>query len=240
MYSAFRIDMIQTHQEVKGKKAAFFDVDGTLVKATIVHYYVQLKLLVLHPLARPFWLAWFFPKILYYLLLDGVSRTKFNRVFYRNYRGMDAADLKRVVLQTFDGFLRPKIFPAATRQIVEHQTNGNLIVFVTGSLDFIVAPVADCLHADYTLSMSLCEKEGKFTGELTSFPLGEEEKALAIKTFAEQHELDLSTCYAYGDSCADLPMLRSVGYPAVVNPDKQLRQIARHAGWDIHEWALGD
>ena len=189
---------------------------------------------------RPFWVAWFLPKILYYLLLDRVSRTKFNQVFYRNYRGMDVEHLKQLVLETFDTFLRPKVFPAASDRILAHKAKGDLIVFVTGSLDFIVAPLADYLQADYVLSMSIYEQNGKFTGELTTSPLGEEEKARAIKTFAEQHGIELTASYAYGDSRADLPMLRCVGMPVVVNPGKGLRRIAIESGWEIGEWVLAD
>lgn len=73
-----------------GKTAAFFDVDGTIVNTTIVHYYARFRLSLLLPVLRPFWLIGFIPKVVYYLFLDKASRTKFNQVFYRNYRGMDA------------------------------------------------------------------------------------------------------------------------------------------------------
>ena len=59
--------------DVNPQVAAFFDVDGTLVNSTIVHYYVRFRLLLLHPLIRPFWLAGFLLKIPYYLLLDRVG-----------------------------------------------------------------------------------------------------------------------------------------------------------------------
>ncbi|MDE0503487.1 MAG: hypothetical protein OXI86_05345, partial [Candidatus Poribacteria bacterium] len=45
--------------QVNRQVAAFFDVDGTLVNSTIVHYYVRFRLQLLHPLIRPFWLAGF-------------------------------------------------------------------------------------------------------------------------------------------------------------------------------------
>ena len=226
-------------QVAQQKTAAFFDVDGTLVNLTIVHYYVRFRGLLLHPFIRPFWLFCFLPKIFYYLLLDRVSRTKFNKVFYRNYRGMEVERLKQLSLETFDTFLRPKIYPAAAEQILEHKAKGDLIVFVTGSLDFIMTPLADYLGADHVLSMTLQEQDGKFTGELTSSPLGEEEKARGVKAFAQEHGIELAGSYAYGDSRADLPMLRCVGTPVVVNPGKALRQIATESGSQICEWSSG-
>ena len=41
--------------------------------------------------------------------------------------------------------------------------------------------------------------------------------------------------YAYSDSESDLPMLRAVGHPVVVNPDAALREIATREGWEIIE-----
>ena len=224
-------------QVAQQKTAAFFDVDGTLVNLTIVHYYVRFRGLLLHPFIRPFWLACFLPKVLYYLLLDRVSRTKFNKVFYRNYRGMEVERLKQLSLKTFDTFLRPKIYTAAAEQILEHKAKGDLVVFVTGSLDFIITPLAEHLQADHVLSMSLHEQDGKFTGELTTPPLGEEEKARVVKAFAQKHGIELAGSCAYGDSRADLPMLRCVGTPVVVNPGKALRQIASDSCWQICEWS---
>lgn len=223
--------------DVDPQVAAFFDVDGTLVNSTIVHYYARFKLQLLHPLIRPFWLAGFLLKIPYYLLLDRVSRTKFNRVFYRNYRGMEVKRLKSLAIDTFDALLGSKIYPAAVDQIREHKAGGNLVVLVTGSLDFIMTPLADYLGADHMLSMSLGEQNGKFTGELMSPPLGEEEKARVMRAFAQERGIELAASFAYGDSRADLPMLRCVGTPVVVNPGKALRQIATESSWKICKWS---
>jgi HAD superfamily hydrolase (TIGR01490 family) len=222
-----------------GKTAAFFDVDGTIVNTTIVHYYARFRLRLLLPVLRPFWLIGFIPKVVYYLFLDKASRTKFNQVFYRNYRGMDAERVKQLARETFDTAFRPKIFPTAIEKIAEHQKRADLIVLVTGSLDFIIQPLTDYLKTDHMLAVQLYEDDGKFTGELTTLPLGGEEKARVIKTFAEQHDIELASSYAYGDSRADLPMLQCVGNPVVVNPGKALRQTATELNWEIQEWKLG-
>ena len=89
------------------------------------------------------------------------------------------------------------------------------------------------------MTVQLEEANGKFTGELTTLPLSEEEKVRAIQTVVEQHNIDLDVSYAYGDSRADLPMLQCVGNPVVVNPSKGLRQVAIDSGWEISEWTIG-
>jgi HAD superfamily hydrolase (TIGR01490 family) len=224
----------------RGKAAAFFDVDGTIVRATIVHYYVWLRSLLLPPLLRSLWLTGFALKIVYYFFLDKVSRTKFNRIFYCNYRGLEAKTVKRLAQETFSTYVRSRLFPAALNRIREHRAQGNLVVLVTGSLDFIIQPLGDHLQVDDALTVQLDEVNGKFTGELTTPPLGEDEKARAIRAFAAKHRIDLVSSYAYGDSRADVPMLRCVGNPIVINPGKALRRIAIASGWKIQEWTLDE
>ena len=42
---------------------------------------------------------------------------------------------------------------------------------------------------------------------------------------------ELSQCSAYSDSVSDAPLLRLVGHPYAVNPDRALREMAEREGW---------
>ena len=218
------------------KRVAFFDVDGTLLKSTIVHYYIWMRSAVMPFPLKYFWLIGFLPKTVYYLILDVISRTRFNQVFYRNYRGMAVAEVKALSAEMFETSVRPKIFAEAVSQIREHKEQGTAVVLVTGSLDFIVQPIADYLGVDAVLAPQLREADGQFTGELTTVPLIGEEKAKAVRSYANRHEISLEESYAYGDSGSDLPMLECVGNPVAVNPGKKFRQKALESGWEMHEW----
>lgn len=215
---------------------AFFDVDGTLISSTIVHCYVWLRTHTLTPLMKFFWTIGFLPKVVYYLILDKISRTRFNKVFYRNYDGLESTELKSLSTDMFNSYLKQKIFPEAISQIEEHKEKGDQIVLLTGSLDFIVMPIAEYLGVDSVLAPSLGELGGRFVGELKSEPLIGEQKAIVMKKFAEEVGISLDVCYAYGDSQSDLPMLNCVGNPVVVNPSRALRQKALSTGWEMHEW----
>ena len=218
------------------KIAAFFDVDGTLLKSTIVHCYLWIRSARDPFLLKQLRLLGFLPKIGYYLILDSISRTRFNQVFYRNYRGKNAAEIKAVSTEIFETYLRPRIFSEAVSEIQEHKQQDTTVVLVTGSLDFIVQPIADYFNVDAVLAPQLQEQDGLFTGELTTAPLIAEAKATAMRNFADQHEISLEESYAYGDSRSDLPMLECVGNPVVVNPGKALREKALKSGWEMHEW----
>ncbi len=218
------------------KAIAFFDVDGTLLSSTIVHCYLWLRTSSLSSVQKLFWIIGFLPKIVYYLILDKISRVRFNQVFYRNYRGMEATKVKTLASDMFANYLSQKIFPEAISQIEEHKAQGDHVVLLTGSLDFIVGPIAEHFGVEAVLAAKLSEHAGKFTGELTTEPLIGEQKAIAMKKFAEQRGISLDICYAYSDSKSDLPMLNCVGNPIAVNPSKALRKLALETDWEIHEW----
>lgn len=220
------------------RAAAFFDVDGTLVQSTIVHYYMFFRKHAMTPMYRWLWMTAFLGKCLYFHVLDKISRSKLNIVFYRGYGGMCVEDVKGRAGECHLSIIEPKIFKEALPCIAEHRANGHVPVLVTGSIDFIVAPLAGRLGIVHVVAPSLVERNGQFTGELNGPPVGEAEKARRVRRFAVEHGIDLAGSHAYGDSIADLPMLESVGHPHAVNPDRALGSVAAQRGWPIHRWSV--
>lgn len=221
------------------RAAAFFDVDGTLVGRHIVHQYLFIRRRMLPALIRPLWTGAFcLFKGPYYKWVDTISRTRLNILFYRNYAGLSVDAVRASVPSCFEQLLRPHVFIEGPACIAEHRQAGRRIVLVTGSLDFIIEPLARYLGADAVLAPKLIERDGRFTGELAGPPVGHEEKARRIREYAEAEKLDLSASFAYGDSIADLPMLQQVGNPVTVNPDRPLSGTARKLGWPTFHWSI--
>jgi phosphoserine phosphatase len=77
------------------------------------------------------------------------------------------------------------------------------------------------------------DRNGALTGDLDGPFMYGEGKVEAMRQFAADHEIDLGRSFAYSDSASDLPMLRAVGKPVVVNPDPELSRIAREEGWRV-------
>jgi HAD superfamily hydrolase (TIGR01490 family) len=227
-----------TSNQPAGKAATFFDVDGTLVQTTIAHYYAYFRLQRMSPPWRGLWHAAFMIKCAYYLALDRISRSKLNVVFYRSYRGLPADEIKARAKDCYRDVIRPRRFRQTAECIEEHRRAGREIVLVTGSIDFIIAPLAEELGIHNVLAPALLESDGRFTGELDGPPIGEQEKARRIRRFAEENGISLDQSHAYGDSIADLPMLEVVGHPHAVNPDKALSAIARARDWSTHYWMV--
>lgn len=231
--------MTAVDQGASPQSAAFFDVDGTLAKTTIVHYYIYFRRRRMSRAVGAVWLAFYWLKCIYYLVLDKISRSRLNIVFYRGYRRLNTKDIHSMARDCHDEIVRPRFFAEGGRCVESHRRAGRQVVLVTGSVDFTIQPLAEELGVNGMLARSLVESNGVFTGELDGPPIGEEEKVRQMRRYAEENGIDLSKSYAYGDSIADLPMLEAVGMPHVVNPDRALQAIARARGWPTHRWTVG-
>lgn len=218
------------------QRAAFFDVDGTLARSNIVRPYVHLRWRELSWPEKILWTPFFACKAAAYLAVDRFDRARFNRMFYRNYRGRAAASAAEIGRQCFEGYFKARIFSEAVGRIRELREQGFEVVLVTGTLDFLAAPLAQELGVQHLLAARLEVADGRFTGELAGPPLSDAEKANRVRQFASEHQVPLAACHAYGDSIADLPMLEGVGHPHLVNPDGRLRRIGLKRSWPILEW----
>lgn len=66
--------------------AAFFDVDGTLVRSNIFTPFVMYRLSTMSLPAKLVWAPLYALMGITYLLIDRFDRTLFNRLFYANYK----------------------------------------------------------------------------------------------------------------------------------------------------------
>ncbi len=215
------------------KRAAFYDLDGTLIDANIIHAYVHYALAVPKVRERLFRLtrlAFLSPS---YAIAERMGRTLFNRWFYANYKDISYELLKITGWRIAKKVLAPRIFEVAQQRIKKGREMGLTQVIVSGSLDIVIEPLAQKLLIDHSITNRLEYTNGIATGKLLDPILTFEAKATAVQTFAEKHNIDLERSYAFGDSLSDLNMLEAVGFPATVNPDKKLRDIAAERNWPI-------
>src|SRR4029078_2583390 len=75
-------------------------------------------------------------------------------------------------------------------------------------------------------------EDGRYTGGIKFYAYAEN-KAKAIQDLARKRGYDLARSYAYSDSVTDVTMLEAVGHPHAVNPDKDLRRVAKDRGWPV-------
>lgn len=217
------------------RSAAFYDVDGTLIRTNIVHafaYYARNQPTPWRSLFKTVQTAASIPM---FAVADKLSRKVFNQLFYTYYAGQSEDRLVLLAEDLFEEVIRPSIFPGARDLIEESRRAGCRQVLVSGGLDFTVRPLARYLgfnECDIIANRLEFEK-GYANGQLGRPFVAGATKATILRDFAGQHDIDLTESWAYSDSYSDYPMLAAVGRPTVVNPDWRLRAVARSYDWPI-------
>jgi HAD superfamily hydrolase (TIGR01490 family) len=156
-----------------------------------------------------------------------------NEVFYRYYKGQSEDRLVVLADELFDDVIKRTIYPGARDLVDESRRAGCRQVLVSGGLDFTVRPLANHLGIDDLIVNRLEFEGGYATGRLEKPFVAGATKALLMRDFAKEHDIDLDESYAYSDSYSDYAMLTVVGRPTAVNPDLRLRALARSYDWPV-------
>ena len=215
------------------EKAAFYDVDGTLVKTNIVHTFGYYCMNQGNLLGSAMKTAGLLASTPLFWATDKVNRKVFNELFYRLYAGQTEDRLVVLAEHMLEDLLKDAIYPAAYDLIEEARKANCKIVLVSGALDFTIAPLAKWLGADDVIANKMQFVNGVATGRVIPPIIEGANKAQAIRNYCVEHKLALDKSYAYSDSASDYTMLAIVGRPTAVNPDWRLRQLARAYEWPI-------
>jgi HAD superfamily hydrolase (TIGR01490 family) len=213
--------------------AAFYDVDGTLIKINIVHafaFYAARHASLSESARRTVQTAVSIP---IFWAADKLSRKWFNEIFYRSYQGQGEDRLVVLADELFEDVIKPNIYPRAKELIDESRRAGVRQVFVSGALDFTMKPLAKYLGVDDLIANQLEFVDHYATGKLKKPFVAGATKAQIMRDYARLHGIDLAESWAYTDSYSDYPMLAVVGHPTAVNPDIRLRSVARSYDWPV-------
>jgi HAD superfamily hydrolase (TIGR01490 family) len=216
-------------------KAAFYDLDGTLLSCNLVKMHAYYARNDSSPLKSVYQFSKVLLSVPYLFALDLYSRSEFNVVSFRAYKGMHRDRLIGLADDLFEVTLKPSIFPHAQTLINTTRDLGYRNVLVTGTLDFTIRPIALHFGIDEVICNRLEFRSQIATGRVLPQLLAENEKARSIREYAAQEGMDLAQCCAFSDSSADVPMLSAVGSPVATNPTRRLRRVALQNNWPILE-----
>lgn len=150
----------------------------------------------------------------------------------RMIAGARVRDLQRLSPRVLAGVL-PRLYPQMLARAYAHQDAGVPIYIITAASQEMADLLAHVLAFDGGLGSRSEVVDGRYTGRPAGPFNYREGKVISMRELAEREGIDLDASYAYSDSESDLPMLRAVGNPVVVNPDSELRRIALAQGWEI-------
>ncbi len=179
-----------------------------------------------------------------------------NEAFYRQYQqgGLDIHAYVRFATQAarerglkasalaHQDFMReviePAILPQAKALIERHRQQGDRLLIVTATNEFVTAPIARALGIDDLIAVQLQrDPQGELTGDIAGTPSFGPGKVLRLQQWLEDQGLNWSDIRStfYSDSINDLPLLEKVNHPVATNPDERLRSLAHQRGWPILE-----
>ncbi len=216
--------------------AAFFDLDRTLIRGSANF-----------PLAVAAFRAGYVPPR--QLLHDAVNAVAFvvggasdqrsaalRERILSAVAGHPASD----VVALGDAFL-PKVaagvLPEARVLLDQHGRAGEDRIVVSASPIEIVGRLADELGLEGAVGTRSEIVDSCYTGRLDGAFCYGAGKVTEVRRLAEERGYDLAACTAYSDSVSDLPLLEAVGTAVAVNPDKELRAVARERRWRVVEVA---
>jgi len=213
------------------RAAAFFDLDKTLMAGSSGMQFARIaakrKIVSRRQLA-----GWAVEHMRYRLRGTTDARTReVLRVARELISGLPATTVDRMGPEVMAAIL-PRVYPQMLDEVYAHQDAGRATFIVSAAGHDVVESLANVLGMDGGIGTRYeLDGEGSFTGRFDGPFVYGPGKVEAMQAFAAAHDIDLATSYAYSDSISDLPMLRAVGNPVVVNPDPPLLEIAREEGW---------
>ncbi|MEN0134537.1 MAG: HAD-IB family hydrolase [Rhodococcus sp. (in: high G+C Gram-positive bacteria)] len=172
-----------------------------------------------------------------------------NAAVETRFRGADVGNLMRIGVESLAGRMEDEmqewgqrlfrqeiarmIFSEVRGLLAAHRHAGHRVVMATSATPYQALSVAADLDID--AEDVLCTRpailDGMLTGKLESAPLWGQAKADALREYADKHGADLGDSFAYSNGAEDVPMLKSVGHPVALNPDRKLAATARQNGW---------
>jgi HAD superfamily hydrolase (TIGR01490 family) len=215
------------------RAAAFFDLDKTLMAGSSGMQFARVA--TRHGLVGRRQLAsWGLEHVRYRLRGTTDERTtEVLRVARELIAGVPAISFERMNPEVMAAIL-PRVYPQMLDEVYSHQEAGRPTFIVSAAGSGVVEPLATVLGMDGGVGTKYeVGEDGTLTGRFDGPFVYGEGKVEAMQAYAAAHEIDLASSYAYSDSISDLPMLRAVGNPVVVNPDPPLLEIAREEGWQV-------
>lgn len=202
--------------------AAFFDIDGTIYRDSLVtELYKKLLKYEIIPKEEYFKqvkeprLAWENRQLSYEEYLEALTEN-----FSTTIKGLTKNQIEFVTNQVMK-LSSDKVYTYTRDKINEHKKQGHMVIFISGSPDFIVERMGDKYGANLAIGSSYEFKKDLFTGKIKPMWTSRA-KNKKINELVEEFNIDLEKSFAYGDTNGDALMLSKVGNPIAINPNKEL------------------
>lgn len=203
--------------------AAFFDIDGTIFRNSLMieHFQKLVNFEVIDPevwytKVRRVYTEWekrYGDFEQYLEILAGV--------YLNELKGVNKSYIEFIASHVID-VNGDMVYKYSRDQIEWHKNQGHKVFFVSGSPDFLVSKMAEKYGVtEYRGTLYKVDENNNFTGEIVRM-WDSESKQKVLNELILKYNVDLERSFAYGDTTGDLSMLRMIGNPVAINPNKAL------------------
>ena len=205
------------------KIAAFFDIDGTLVRESILIKHFK-KLVKYGIIPEVYWVNSIKPKYEAFERRNGdfdAYLDEVSNVYKDKLVGLHRSLIDFTAKQVIDEG-GEMVYRYTRDRINYHKEQGHLVFFISGSPDFLVEKLAKRYGiTGYRGTRYLFNDEGIFSGRIVQMwdSLSKEFEFLSIR---DEYDIDLDQSYAYGDTNGDFSMLKTMGHGVAINPSNKL------------------
>lgn len=204
-------------------KAAFFDIDGTIFRNSLMIEHFQ-KLITFEVIDPEVW----YTKVKKVYLEWEKRYGDFEEyleilatVYLDELKGVEKSYIEYIA----DHVIKSNgdmIYKYSRNQIEYHKKQNHKVFFISGSPDFLVSRMAEKYEVtDFRGSIYKVDSQNRFTGEVLKM-WDSESKQRELNNLIKAYDVDLDNSYAYGDTTGDLSMLKMVGNPVAINPNRAL------------------
>ena len=220
--------------------AAFFDVDNTMMMGASLFWFARglasRKYFTTRDLATFMWQQAKF-RIAGNESSDDISAIRENALAF--VAGRTVEEIVQASGEIYDELMADRIWSGTRALAQQHLDAGQRVWLVTATPIELAGIIAHRLGLTGALGTVSEIVDGRYTGRLVGEMMHGEAKAEAVLALAAREGLDLARCTAYSDSANDLPMLSLTGTAVAVNPDTELRSVARERGWAVRDFRTG-
>lgn len=182
-------------------------------------------------------------------VVDPIQFKEQNDQFYKDYQGgqldimayqhfalspiakRPMTELNRWHQQFMRDYIEPRYLTKAQALVDKHKQQGDTVMVITATNSFITRPIAKRYGIDILLGTDPQINNGVFTGEVDGIPTFQQGKVERLNLWLKEHNQTLKGSYFYSDSHNDLPLLKQVDNPTVVDADEKLTQVAIEKNW---------
>lgn len=151
-------------------------------------------------------------------------------------KGITEKEFTAFTSEVFKKYLQNTIRLKAKKEIEKHKKNNAHLVILSAATSYICETAKDLLNFDDVICSKMEVINGFFSGSPDGSYCYGDEKLNQVLDYFNKNNFDLKQAYYYADSYSDLNVLKAVGNPICITPDKKLEKYAQKNDWPVYNW----